>query len=154
MTRYRFIFVSFLLLGFGSILLAQESVPTPDGEDRLTIEQAVAEAVDKNLDLIAERYNLSIADARIVTARPRPNPVVGIGGDHLDLLGTGFNTATNNGGPTEYSVRTDFVLESGGKRQVRIAAAEGNRAVAQLQLLHTLLLSGNDTQDSVRKPYI
>src|SRR5213593_4829537 len=79
--------------------------------DSLTIEQAVQEALERNLGLLAERYNVTIADARIVTARLRPNPVLTLDADHQDLLGTGFNPETNNGGPVEYSLRTDFVLE-------------------------------------------
>jgi cobalt-zinc-cadmium efflux system outer membrane protein len=94
--------------------------------DRLTIDQAVSEAMEKNLALLAERYNLTIADAKIVTARLRPNPVLTLDADTLDLLGTGFNT------------RTYYRLERGGKRPARIAVAEGNRAVAQLQLLNTV----------------
>jgi cobalt-zinc-cadmium efflux system outer membrane protein len=104
----------------------------------LTIDQAVAEALEKNLGLLAERYNVSVAEARLITARLRPNPVLTLEAGHQDLLGTGFNTGTNNGGPIEYSVRTDFILERGGKRQVRIAVAEGIRAVAQLQVLNTV----------------
>jgi cobalt-zinc-cadmium efflux system outer membrane protein len=113
----------------------QAGIQTPEP---LTIEQAVSEALDRNLSLLAERYNLTIADARIVTARLRPNPVLTLDGDHLDLLGTGFDVNTNNGGPVEYAIRTDFVFERGGKRQARIEVAEGNRAVAQLQLLNTV----------------
>ena len=106
--------------------------------ESLTIGQAVAEALSKNLSLLAERYNLTVADARIITAKLRPNPVLTLDADHQDLLGTGFNTDTNNGGPVEYSIRTDYLLERGGKRQARIEVAEGNRVVAQLQLLNTV----------------
>src|SRR4051794_28814328 len=67
--------------------------------DTLSLEQAVSEALDHNLGLLAERYNLTIAEARIVTACLRPNPVLTLDADHLDLLGTGFNINTNNGGP-------------------------------------------------------
>ena len=98
----------------------------------------MAEALEKNLGLLAEQYNLTIADARIVTARLRPNPVLSLSADTLDLLGTGFDPQTNAGGPSNYSIRTDFILERGGKRKARIAVAEGNRAVAQLQLLNTV----------------
>ena len=35
-----------------------------------------------------------------------------VSADHLDLLGTGYNTI-NNGGPNEYALRTDFILERG-----------------------------------------
>jgi outer membrane protein, heavy metal efflux system len=106
--------------------------------DTFTIDQAVSEALGNNFALLAERYNLTVADARIITARLRPNPVLTLDADHLDLLGTGFNVQTNNGGPAEYAIRTDFLLEGPGKRPARIAVAEGNRAVAQLQLLNTM----------------
>jgi cobalt-zinc-cadmium efflux system outer membrane protein len=65
----------------------------------------------------------------------RPNPVLSIGGDHLDLLGTGFD-AQNAAGPPEYSLRTDFVFERGGKRQSRIEVANSNIEVARLQVLN------------------
>jgi len=117
---------------------SQSQAPTTLQSELLTIDQAVAEALEKNLGLLAERYNLTIADARIVAARLRPNPVLSLGADTLDLLGTGFDPQTNAGGPSNYSIRTDFLLERGGKRQARLAVAEGNRAVAQLQLLNTV----------------
>ena len=53
--------------------LGAQQVPPPP--DRVTIVQAVQEAVEHNLSLLAERYNLSIADAKIITAKLRPNPV-------------------------------------------------------------------------------
>jgi len=110
--------------------LAAQSLP-----EKVTIQQAVQEAVDHNLNLLAERYNLSVADARIVTARLRPNPVVSAGLDYIDFLG-GF-TKENQGGPTEWNFRTDFVLERGGKRERRIEVAETAHEVAKLQLLNT-----------------
>src|SRR5213592_3468139 len=75
----------------------QSAVP-----DRLSIDQAVAEALENNIGLLAERYNVSIAQARLITAGLRPNPVLSIGGDHLDLAGTGYNSQ-NNAGPPEYA---------------------------------------------------
>jgi cobalt-zinc-cadmium efflux system outer membrane protein len=103
----------------------------------MMIEQVVTEAIAKNLDLIAERNNLPIAEARIVTARLRPNPVLSVGADHLDLFGTGYS-AVNAAGPPEYSLRTDFVFERGAKRQLRIETAAAARSVAELQLLNSL----------------
>jgi len=55
---------------------------TATGE-HLSIGQAVQEAIDKNLGLLAERYNISIADARIIAARLRPNPVFSLEAGHL-----------------------------------------------------------------------
>jgi len=106
-------FVLLSILWFNSILLAQHSRPAPGQDDEpLTIAEAVAQALEKNLDLIAERYDLPIAEARLITARVRPNPVFSLGGDHLDLLGTGYNDV-NRAGPAEYSMRTDFLFERG-----------------------------------------
>jgi outer membrane protein, heavy metal efflux system len=113
----------------------------------VTVSRAVQEAVDKNLDLLAERYNLSVADARIVTARLRPNPVLSVYGDLLDLAGTGFN-AQNMAGPPEYGIRTDFIFERGQKRRYRVEVAEQQRAVAQWQLLNTVRALALDVQNA------
>ena len=105
--------------------------------ESLTIDQAVAESLEKNIGLLAERYNVSVAEARLITARLRPNPIVSLGGDHLDLLGTDYNEI-NRAGPQEFNFRTDFLLERGSKRKSRIEVAENARSVAQLQLLNTI----------------
>lgn len=122
----------FLLAGISSPVVAQSQQP-----ETVTVSQAVQEAVEKNLNLLAERYNLNIADARIVTARLRPNPVLSVGGDHLDLVGTSFNEF-NAAGPPEYSIRTDFVFERGDKRRYRIETAQHARQVARMQLLNAV----------------
>src|SRR5258708_31662821 len=96
------------------------------------------EAVEKNLGLLAERYNLSIAEARLITARLRPNPVFSAGLDYQDILGSGFRLdPTNNAGPPEFNFRTDFILERGRKRERRIEVAEGAKDVVELQLLES-----------------
>src|SRR5499426_3617128 len=62
-----------LLTVIASPVAAQSQQATP-----VTIGQAVQEAVERNLSLLAERYNLNIADARMITARLRPNPVLSL----------------------------------------------------------------------------
>lgn len=120
------------LILFCLYLPAQERRTGP-----LTIEEAVREAIDHNLDILVDKFNLSIADARIITAKLRPNPVLTVGADHLDVLGTGYNDV-NTAGPSEYSIRTDFVLERGQKRTSRVAVAQGVRAVVELQALNSI----------------
>jgi len=117
------------------------------GLDTRTIGEVVKEAFDKNLGLIAEKYNLPIADARLITARLRPNPVLTAGADHLDLLGTGYSTS-NNAGPAEYSLRTDFILERGGKRASRIDTAENAKGVAEFQFLNAVRSLTVDVQSA------
>lgn len=114
-----------LVCGLGAIWTAA-------AQQRLTLDQAVAEAVEKNVGLLAEKANIAIADARILSARLRPNPVFSAGSDHLDILGTGFSE-TNGGGPSEHSLRMDFPIETGGKRARRTELAQLSRSVAELQ---------------------
>ena len=99
----------------------------------ITAEQAIQEALSHNLELAAARFGISIAEARQITARLRPNPVLTSSADHLDLLGTGYSSA-NNAGPNEYSLRTDWVFERGGKRASRIELAAAGKTLAELGL--------------------
>ena len=114
----------FLLLTYPA--LSQTAAP-------LSIEQAIQEAIKNNLDLAAERFNLSVAEARQITAALRPNPVLTLQGATLDLLGAGFNPASP-AGPNQLNVHTDFVLERGHKRAERIAFASEDRRLAELQI--------------------
>ena len=102
------------------------------GAQTLTIKEAVDEAVQHNLTLLAQRANLSVAETQIMTARLRPNPVASFSADHLDLLGTGFDEA-NNGGPPEIAMRVDVPLERGAKRERRIDLAMASKALAEAQ---------------------
>jgi cobalt-zinc-cadmium efflux system outer membrane protein len=98
----------------------------------LTIAQAVDEAVQHNLALIAQKANLTIADTQMLTARLRPNPVASFSADHLDLLGTGFDES-NNGGPPEIALRVDLPIERAGKREKRMDLATASHALAEAQ---------------------
>jgi outer membrane protein, heavy metal efflux system len=121
---------------FSTIHLAQAQALESRELEPLAIGQAVTEAIDRNLDLFAERYKIPIADAQIVTAKLRPNPVVSLWGNYFDILGTGFDPATNAAGPTESGARIDFILERGGKRRERITVAEASKTVSQFEFLN------------------
>jgi cobalt-zinc-cadmium efflux system outer membrane protein len=107
---------------------ASAQAPAP-----LTIDQAVGEAVDHNLGVIAERYNLAVADARVLTASLRPNPVLTASVMLPDA--TIFNSNIN---PREGIVRGDVLLERGDKRDRRIEVAREARGVGDLQLQNTV----------------
>jgi len=119
-----------LLTGVTNSVAAQSHQPRV-----VTVSQAVQEAVDKNLNMLAERYNVAIAEAKIVTARIRPNPLFFLYSDLLPLLGSSA-TQQNGAGPPEYGIRTDWIIERGGKRKRRIEVAENSRRVAQWRLLN------------------
>ncbi len=136
--------ISFFICLAGSLARAQS----------ITIEQAVREALEKNLGLLAEKYNVSIAEARTITARLRPNPVFSFDADYQDWFGSGFTSKgaippLSNGGPPEVGFRVDFPLEGGGKRQRRIELAEETRSVTQLQFLNSARQVILDAQSAV-----
>src|SRR5262245_12093945 len=108
------------------------SLPVSVTAQPLTIAQAIDEAIQHNLALFAERSQLTIADAQMVGARLRPNPVMSFSADHLDVLGTGFNEI-NNGGPPEIAWRIDVPFERGGKREARVALAAAVHSAAEAQ---------------------
>ncbi|HXI27176.1 MAG TPA: TolC family protein [Vicinamibacterales bacterium] len=110
-------------------LPAQTPAPPAD----VTLDDAVHEAVERNLTLVAERYAIAVADARILTARLRPNPVLTANAMFPD--GTVF---ANDVSPREQVVRTDVVIERGGKRDRRIDVAEAAKSVTELQFLNTM----------------
>jgi cobalt-zinc-cadmium efflux system outer membrane protein len=131
-----------LALSLGADLAAQQPSAAA-----LTLDQAISEALANNLSLMAERANIALAEAGILTAGLRPNPVLSFGGDHLDLMGTGFNEI-NGAGPPEYNLRTDFLFERGAKRQIRVEVAQNARSVAQSQFLDSVRTTILDVQNA------
>ena len=117
------------LLALRPGLSAQES----PGTSRLSIDEAVAEALARNLTMQTERARLPLADALRMTAGLRPNPVLSFSSDHLDLAGYGF-TEENGGGPAEFSVRTDYLWEQAGKRRRRQDVADREGTVMRHQV--------------------
>ncbi|MCC6590712.1 MAG: TolC family protein [Bryobacterales bacterium] len=99
----------------------------------VTLEQAVEEALNHNLDLAAERLSIPIAEARQITAALRPNPVLTVSAQTLDLLGTKWNV-NNPSGPNQLTTHTDFILERGQKREQRMAVASSERGIAELTI--------------------
>ena len=99
----------------------------------ITIEQAVQEALQNNPGLLAEKLGIPVAEAAVITARLRPNPVLSASADHLDWLGTGFSDV-NGAGPTEAAMRVDFPFERGHKREYRVDTAGYQRKIAEARV--------------------
>jgi cobalt-zinc-cadmium efflux system outer membrane protein len=103
----------------------------------ITIDEAVQEAVQNNPGLLAERLGIPVADAAVITARLRPNPVLSLSADHLDWLGTGFSEV-NGAGPTESALRVDFPWERGHKREYRVDTAGYARKIAEAHVADSI----------------
>lgn len=113
-----------------TFLLLAPVVPLFSQQTVLTIAEAQAEALQNNPGLLAEKLGMPVADTAVITAGLKPNPVLSVSSDHLDLLGTGFN-ATNGAGPSETAMRVDLPLERGNKRELRIDNAGYARKIAE-----------------------
>jgi len=99
----------------------------------LSIDEAVVEALAHNPSLMAQRATVAVADAAVVTAGLRPNPVLTGDVDSLDLLGTGFSEL-NNAGPPQAAVRVDVPIERGHKRALRSEVAQYGRQLTDAQV--------------------
>lgn len=97
----------------------------------LTLDQAVQEAVANNLDLAAERLNISVAQARQLTAHLRPNPVLTVSGMTLNVFRTAYSSDSPLG-PNELNVHTDIPFERGQKRELRVELAREEISQAEL----------------------
>jgi len=103
----------------------------PVTEPPVTFNQAVQEALDKNLDLAAEKLNVSVAEAREITARLRPNPVLTVSGQTLNVLGANYAPDTPLG-PNQMNIHTDFPFERAHKREQRVQLAREDKSLAEL----------------------
>ena len=105
----------------------------------MAIQRAVELALDRNLDLMAKRFDVDLASARVVTAGLRANPMLSVGADYQDLLGSHFqNDSSNGAGPPEYNVRLDYPFDVAGKRSKRLAVANADRSISELLLLNAV----------------
>ena len=118
--------IPFAVLTLAGWAMAQTPAP-----QSITLAQAVQEAIEHNLDLAAERLNIPVAQALEITARLRPNPVLTLSGQTLNVLGANFSPATPLG-PNQMNIHTDFPFERGGKRTERIAVARETRSLTEL----------------------
>jgi len=102
--------------------------PREEYPPELTLDQAVDEALRRNLGLLAQRANMSVTDALLVAARVRPNPVLSLDVDHVNVA------HLSKGDLTEAAARVDVPIVLGGKRDLRIEVSEKDRTLAEAQL--------------------
>lgn len=98
----------------------QETAPA-----MLTLDQALARAVERNPALAAQRYGERAAEALIEQAGVRPNPQLEVGFENF--VGTGLVQGVRR---LETTVQASQTLERGGKREKRVAVASRERDAA------------------------
>jgi outer membrane protein, heavy metal efflux system len=121
------------------IVTAQQAKdPQPQKKD-LTLDEAMSVFMQQNLQIVAARYDIDLADAEKLTARLRPNPEFSADFEDLplDFKGPFFNQQE-----ITYGVSQTFEL--GGKRGKRIAAADANSELARADFQTTMWQLTND----------
>jgi cobalt-zinc-cadmium efflux system outer membrane protein len=93
----------------------------------LTLGQALALTLKQNPDLAAFSWDVRSSEARLLQARLRPNPELGVQTE--DIAGTKRSTGF---GRSQTTVQLSQLIELGGKRSARVREATFSRALAKL----------------------
>ncbi len=105
--------------------------PVDDGPpDGLTLDQAIDTTIRYNLDLHAKSYEIPQAQADILNAGLRANPVFYADGQ---LVPYGRYTRERPGGQTQYDVNVSYPFDLSGKRAARTLYATRAKRVIEAQ---------------------
>jgi cobalt-zinc-cadmium efflux system outer membrane protein len=109
--------------------------PAPAGG--ITLDEAIERLIAANLDLRAKFYEIPQADADILTASLRANPIFYA---DAQLVPYGNYTRERPGGQTQYDVNVSIPLDVSGKRRARMTAAGHARRVIEAQYQNAVRL--------------
>ena len=139
--RARFWSVSFLCCLAGSPIVLGQAAPAPQPVSpspsspgsqgpRITLGQAVAEALAKNPNLLMMREHVSATRAQQITAGLRQNPTLTLTGQGVTLP----EVANDGGNPFYYSANVSRLFERGRKRQLRLEGATATADQTESQM--------------------
>jgi len=96
----------------------------------LTLDAAIATMMEANLDVRALRHELTQADADVLTAGLRTNPLI-----YMDSQFIPYGTFNNQspGGPTQYDLNITYPIDVSKKRQARTVVARMARSALEAQ---------------------
>jgi cobalt-zinc-cadmium efflux system outer membrane protein len=116
----------------GSAVHAQDTL-------HITLQDAEKQFLDKNLQLLAEKYNVSIARAQIIQAKLYNNPNLGLSGNLYNPDRKKFFDIGNQTG--QYDITVQQMISLAGKRNKQVKVAQTSAAMAEnnfFDLLRTL----------------
>ncbi|MCG8505714.1 MAG: TolC family protein [Sphingomonadales bacterium] len=116
-----------------------------DGGTVLTMEEAVARALDAAPSLSAGDEAVRAASGALRQARLRPNPTLSLQAENV--VGSGAFSAFDR---AEFTLGIDQRIERGGKRGARVGLAEADRQLARLEAVLTRL----DVSFEARRAYV
>ncbi len=98
--------------------------------DGLTLDQAINRLIKSNINLLALKFELSMADADILTATLRNNPIFYADGQ---LVPYGHYSNQRPGGDTQYDVNFTQPIDVWRKRKARTIVAQRAKKVTEAQ---------------------
>jgi outer membrane protein, heavy metal efflux system len=113
---------------YGSLALTGEDEGPADG---LTLDQAIERLIAHNIDLRSKAFEIPQADADILTAGLRANPI--LYSDVQCYPYGAFSKAVRPGGQTQYDINISYPLDVTRKRQARTLVACQAKKVLQAQ---------------------
>ncbi len=124
------------LLASSTPLFGTLDIPTgPEDEGPsagLTLDQAIDTTLKNSLDLKQKFYEIPQAQADVLQAGLRANPIFYADGQLLQYYARKFNRAAP-GGPSQYDVNISYPLDLSRKRQNRTQVATGAKKVLEAQ---------------------
>jgi cobalt-zinc-cadmium efflux system outer membrane protein len=100
-------------------------------EGGLTLDAAIEQLVDQNLDLAAARLEIPMSDADVLTANLRANPIFYA---DTQLIPYGHFSFLRPGGPPQSDINVNYPLDLTFKRLARTRSAREARSVTEAQL--------------------
>ncbi len=142
-------FIFRALSAFALILPVMAQTPVPSAVNpiphRLTLTEAETLLIQRNLAVVAARYQIESNRAARLIASYKPNPVLTIGLEQLPFYSpvSGsfprfWKTNLDAGAQPTYTVRVDKIWERGGKRELRTAIADSQLKATEAQMLDAL----------------
>lgn len=129
--------------GFVCVLLFLAAFHTKAQDTmRITLPEAEKQFIEKNLSLLAEKYNIEIAKAALIQAKLYDNPTISYNGglynsEQKKIIDIGNKTG-------QYEIGVQQLIRLAGKRNKEIKLAETNTALSEnqfLELMRTLRFS-------------
>jgi len=122
-------------------------IPTgPEDEgpsEGLTLDQAIDTTLKNSLDLKQKFYEIPQAQADVLQAGLRANPIFYADGQLLQYYARKFNRSAP-GGPSQYDVNISYPLDLSQKRQNRTKVATGAKKVLEAQYQDAIRLKIDD----------
>jgi cobalt-zinc-cadmium efflux system outer membrane protein len=100
-------------------------------EGALTLNAAIDALLRQNLNLMALRFEIPMAQADVLTASLRANPIFYA---DTQLQPYGHYSRDNPGGPQQYDINITYPLDVSHKRQARTVVAQQAKRVTEAQL--------------------